>query len=110
MLICTFILTVGMVSIAGLLAVTLQAQQGARESARSMRLAQTKMDELMKLNFTAAAVSVGGDLDASVANHKKHRSPASPCAGLWPQGRPTTRASSPCVLRTCAHSSSGGPT
>ncbi len=70
-LVCTFILTVGMVSIAGLLAVTLQAQQGARESARSMRLAQTKMDELMKLNFTAAAISVGGNLDANVANHNE---------------------------------------
>lgn len=70
-LVCTFILTVGMVSIAGLLAVTLQAQQGARESARSTRLAQTKMDELMKLNFTAAAVSVGGNLDTNVANHNE---------------------------------------
>jgi len=70
-LVCTFILTVGMVSIAGLLAVTLQAQQGARESARSTRLAQTKMDELMKLNFTAAAVSVGGNLDANVANYNE---------------------------------------
>ena len=70
-LVCTFILTIGMVAIAGLLAVTLQAQQGARESARSTRLAQTKMDELMKLNFTAAAVSVGGNLDANVANHNE---------------------------------------
>ena len=34
----------------------LQAQIGARESARSTRLAQDKMDELMKLNFTAADV------------------------------------------------------
>ena len=68
-LVCTFILTIGMVSTAGLLAVTLQAQQGARESARSTRLAQNKMDELMKLNFTAAAVSIGGNLDADVANH-----------------------------------------
>ena len=36
---------------------------------------------------------------------RRHR-----CAGLWPQGRPTTPASSPCASRTCAHSSSGGPT
>jgi Tfp pilus assembly protein PilV len=70
-LVCTFILTLGMVSIAGLLAVTTQAQIGARESARSTRLAQEKMDELMKLNFTAAEVSVGGNLDADVANHNE---------------------------------------
>jgi prepilin-type N-terminal cleavage/methylation domain-containing protein len=68
-LVCTFILTIGMVSTAGLLAVTLQAQQAARESARSTRLAHDKMDELMKLNFTNAQVSIGGNLDANVANH-----------------------------------------
>jgi len=70
-LVCTFILTVGMVSIAGLLAVTIQAQIGARESARSTRLAQEKVDELMKLNFTAADVAVGGSLTANVANHNE---------------------------------------
>jgi Tfp pilus assembly protein PilV len=70
-LVCTFILTLGMVSIAGLLAVTIQAQIGARESARSTRLAQEKVDELMKMNFTAADVSIGGNLDANVANHNE---------------------------------------
>jgi Tfp pilus assembly protein PilV len=70
-LVSTFILTIGMVSIAGLLAVTIQAQVGARESARSTRLAQEKVDELMKLNFTAADVSVGGSLTANVANHNE---------------------------------------
>jgi hypothetical protein len=66
---CTFILTLGMISIAGLLAVTIEAHIGARESARSTRLAQNKMDELMKLNFTVPAVSVGGSLDANVGDH-----------------------------------------
>ena len=43
-------------------------QIGARESARSMRLAQGKVDELIKLNFdTAAAIAVGGSLDADEA-------------------------------------------
>jgi type II secretory pathway pseudopilin PulG len=74
-LISTFILTIGMVSIAGLLAVTLQAQMAARESARSTRLAQNKMDELMKLQFTDARVSVGGNLDASVANYNDTTTP-----------------------------------
>jgi len=68
-LISTLVLTVGLVGIAGLLVVTTQAQIGARESARSVRLAQTKMDEIMKLPFADARISVGGDLDANVANH-----------------------------------------
>jgi prepilin-type N-terminal cleavage/methylation domain-containing protein len=76
-LVSTFILTIGMVSTAGLLAVTLQAQQSARESARSTRLAHEKMDELMKLNFTDARVSIGGNLDANVANHN-----STPIAGV----------------------------
>jgi hypothetical protein len=68
-LICTLILTTGMVSIAGLLAVTTQMHIGSRESGRSTRLAQDKMDELMKMNFTNAELSVGGDLDTDVADH-----------------------------------------
>jgi hypothetical protein len=58
-----------MVSIAGLLAVTTQMHIGSRESGRSTRLAQDKMDELMKMNFTNAELSVGGDLDTDVADH-----------------------------------------
>jgi len=68
-LISTLVLTVGLVGIAGLLAVTTQAQIGARESARSVRLAQEKIDELLKLPFNDAAVAVGGNLDADVADH-----------------------------------------
>jgi len=71
-LISTFILTIGMVAIAGLLAVTTQMQIGAREAARSTRLAQDKIDELMKLDFdTAPAVAVGGNLAADVANYSE---------------------------------------
>lgn len=59
------VLTVGLVGIAALLAVTTQMHIGARESARSTRLAQDKFDELMKLNFDAdPEVAVGGSLDA----------------------------------------------
>ena len=70
-LISTLVLTVGLVGIAGLLAVTTTAQIGARESARSVRLAQGKMDELLKLPFTSVKVAVGGDLDADVADHSE---------------------------------------
>lgn len=69
-MICTLILATGMLAIAGLLGVSTQMQIGARESARSMRLAQEKIDQLMKLNFdTAAAVAVGGSLEADTADY-----------------------------------------
>jgi prepilin-type N-terminal cleavage/methylation domain-containing protein len=69
-MICTLILTTGMLAIAGLLGVSTQMQIGARESARSMRLAQEKLDQLMKLNFdTAPGIAVGGSLDADTANY-----------------------------------------
>lgn len=70
MLICTLILTVGLLAIAGLLAVTTQMHFGAREAARATRLAQDKIDELMKLDFdTSAAIAQGGSLTADQANH-----------------------------------------
>jgi Tfp pilus assembly protein PilV len=69
-LICILILTTGMLAIAALLGVTTQMHIGAREAARSTRLAQDKIDDLMKLNFaSAAAVQVGGSLTANVANY-----------------------------------------
>jgi Tfp pilus assembly protein PilV len=70
LLICILILTTGMLAIAALLGVTTQMHIGAREAARSTRLAQDKIDDLMKLNFaSAAAVQVGGSLTADVANY-----------------------------------------
>jgi prepilin-type N-terminal cleavage/methylation domain-containing protein len=69
-MICTLILTTGMLGVAGLLGVTTQMQFDAREAARSTRLAQEKIDELMKLDFTTdAEVAVGGDLDANAAGY-----------------------------------------
>src|SRR5688572_22122303 len=69
-LVCTLILTTGMLGIAGLLGVTTQMHQGAREAARSTRLAQEKIDELMKLDFDSdAAVAVGGNLAANAAGY-----------------------------------------
>lgn len=69
-MICTLILTTGMLGIAGLLAVTTQMHLGAREAARATRLAQDKIDELIKLDLdTDPAVAVGGSLDENTANH-----------------------------------------
>ena len=69
-MICTLILTIGMLAIAALLAVTTQMHLGARENTRSTRLAQDKFDELMKLDFdTAPAVAIGGSLTESVDDY-----------------------------------------
>ena len=76
-LISTFVLTIGLIGIAGMLAVTTRAQIGARESARSVRLAQEKVDELMKLPFATPALLVGGNLAANAANYND-----TPVAGI----------------------------
>jgi prepilin-type N-terminal cleavage/methylation domain-containing protein len=69
-MICTLILTTGLLAIAGLLGVTAQMQIGAREAARSMRLAQEKVDQLMKLNFdTDDSIAVGGSLTENSEDH-----------------------------------------
>ncbi len=69
-LIAIVILTVALVSMAELMAVTLRLQQLGRNQTAAMRLAQDKVDELMTQNFaTAATVSIGGSLTADVANH-----------------------------------------
>ena len=69
---------VGLVAIAGLLGVITQMQIGARESARSTRIAQDKIDELMKLNFSSdPAVAIGGDLASDVTDYSE-----TPLAGI----------------------------
>ena len=72
------ILMVGLVAIAGLLGVVTQMQIGAREAARSTRIAQDKIDELMKLNFSSdPAVAIGGDLASDVTDYSE-----TPLAGI----------------------------
>jgi len=73
-LITILILTTGLISVAGLLLVTTDMQVNAREVTRSTRLAQEKVDELMKLNHaTAPRIQVtptGTDsLGTNVANY-----------------------------------------
>jgi Tfp pilus assembly protein PilV len=69
-LISMVVMTIGLVGIAALLAITTQMHIGARESARSTRLAQDKFDDLMKLNFDSdPEVAVGGDLDADETDY-----------------------------------------
>ncbi len=64
------VLTIGLVSLAELLAVSLRLQQLGRNGTSAVRLAQDKMDQLMSLNFdTAAEIAIAGSLTADVANH-----------------------------------------
>lgn len=73
------VLTVALVSMAELMAITLRMQQLGRNQTTATRLAQDKIDELMPLNFTNAQLTVGGSLTADVANH--FDTPANPGGG-----------------------------
>jgi prepilin-type N-terminal cleavage/methylation domain-containing protein len=71
-LIASVILTVALVALAELLAVSVRMHQLGRTSAEAARLAQDKFEELMKLNFsTAPAIQVNANdtLGANVANY-----------------------------------------
>lgn len=66
------VLTIGLVSLAELLAVTLRLQQLGRNETQAVRLAQDRMDRLMSLNFTtAASIQLNGSdsLASDVANY-----------------------------------------
>ena len=64
------ILTISLVSLAELMAITLRMQMLGRNQTAAARLAQDKIDELMNANFnTAATVAIGGSLTADQANH-----------------------------------------
>ena len=66
------VLTIGLVSLAELMAVTLRLQQLGRNETQAVRLAQDRMDRLMSLNFTtAASIQLNGvnSLASNVANY-----------------------------------------
>ena len=64
------ILTIGLVALAELLAISLRMQQLGRNETQAIRLAQDKLDQLSALNFdTAATIQVGGSLTVDNANH-----------------------------------------
>lgn len=68
-LIAMIVLTVALVSLAQLMAITLRMQMLGRNQTAAIRVAQDKIDELMPLNFTNAQLSIGGSLTADAANH-----------------------------------------
>ena len=85
-LICTLILSTGMLAIAALLGVTTRMHIGAREAAHSTRLAEEKIDELMKEDFSSSAsVQLGGNLDTNTANYCEAKDTA-PCADIDDDG------------------------
>lgn len=64
------ILTIGLVSLAELLAISLRMQQLGRNETEAVRQATDKLDQLNSLNFdTALTIQIGGSLTADVANH-----------------------------------------
>lgn len=66
MMICT----IGLVSLAELMAVTLRLQQLGRNSTQAVRLAIDKADELTTMNFaTNASIQCGGSIDADVDDY-----------------------------------------
>lgn len=72
-LVAMVLLTVALVSMAELMAVTLRLQQLGRNQTAATRLAQDKLDELMSQNWDAAVpppqLAVGGSLDADQPDH-----------------------------------------
>jgi hypothetical protein len=69
-MVATVIVTVGMVALAELMAVSLRMQMLGRNQTEAVRLAQDKLDQLMSLNFdTALEIQVGGSLDSNQTNH-----------------------------------------
>jgi prepilin-type N-terminal cleavage/methylation domain-containing protein len=72
-LIAMVILTVGLVSIAELMAITIRMQMMGRNETSAIRLVQSKIDELVALDFDGAsanpAIAVGGDLDDDDAGY-----------------------------------------
>lgn len=70
----TVVLTIALVGLAQLLAVSVQMHQLSRNTEVATQLAEAKFEELMKLNFTTAAsvqlTPVGADsLNTDVANY-----------------------------------------
>lgn len=57
-LVATLILTIGLISMAQLLAVTTVMHTDAREATAATQQAQAKLDELVKLTWTNAAVQI----------------------------------------------------
>lgn len=69
-MVASLVLTIGLVGMAQLLAVATIMHSDARQATTGTVLAQAKIDELMKTDFSFnSAVALGGDLVANEADH-----------------------------------------
>ena len=68
-LIAMVIMTIALVVMAELMAITLRIQMLGRNETASVRLVQSKIDQLVAVNFTNASVAIGGSLTSDVANY-----------------------------------------
>lgn len=67
-----FVLTVGLVAMAQLLAISVRMHQLSRNTEIATQLAERKFEELMKLNFDTAApvqITTGDSLNSNVVNY-----------------------------------------
>ena len=69
------ILTIALVSMAELMAITLRLQMQGRNETAEVRLIQSKIDELVAVNFASASVAVGGTLTSDTANYNDTPTP-----------------------------------
>ena len=64
------ILTVALVSMAELMAIMLRMQMMGRNETAAVRMIQSKIDEIVNINFTTTTTAnVGGSLTSDVANY-----------------------------------------
>ena len=64
------IMTVGLVAMAQMMAITLRMQMMGRNETAAVRLIQSKIDQIVNINFTTTTVAnVGGSLTADVTNY-----------------------------------------
>lgn len=68
-LVAMVILTVALVSLAELMAVTLRLQMQGKNETAAVRLAQSKIDELIAVNFSETSVAVGGSLTTDATGY-----------------------------------------
>ena len=68
-MVASLVLTIGLVGLAQLLAVATIMHSDARHATNGTMQAQAKIDELMKKDFTDAAVLLGGSISSNMANY-----------------------------------------
>ena len=68
-LVALVIATVALVSLAELMAITLRMQMLGRNETSAIRLAQSKIDQLVAVTFTTAPVAVGGSLTSDITSY-----------------------------------------